>query len=216
MLKLQHILIVALGFLLASCGASGNDQGIEYAPQMYHSVPYEPLTQILPEDKPGMLPWQYKHNTSPLNDYGVNPEDRKAQNVLTPPEGTVKRQYYAHDQLKDTVMFFDVSADSLEWAAASLKNPYPVGDEQVLAEGKTLYVSYCQHCHGAEGDGKGKVGVVYKGVPNYATGRYKDLSEGHLYHVITHGKGRMWPHRALLSPAERWKVVRYVQKLQGK
>lgn len=214
MFKIQHLLIVALGFLLASCGASGDNQGIEYAPQMYHSVPYEPLTQILPEDKPGMLPWEYVHNTSPVNDYAAGSESRKAQNVLTPPEGTVKRQYYMHDSLKDSVLFFDVSADSLDWAAANLKNPFPKDDKQVLKSGKELYTSYCQPCHGEKGDGKGKVGEKYKGVPSYAAGRVKTVSEGHIYHVITHGKGRMWPHRALLSPAERWKVVRYVQQLQ--
>jgi hypothetical protein len=32
--------------ILAGCKAGGENQGLEYAPQMYHSVAYEPLTQI--------------------------------------------------------------------------------------------------------------------------------------------------------------------------
>ena len=36
--------------LLTSCGAGGEDQGTEYAPNMYHSVAYEPYTQIVDED----------------------------------------------------------------------------------------------------------------------------------------------------------------------
>ena len=29
-----------------SCGAGGDNQGVEYAPNMYHSVAYEPYSQI--------------------------------------------------------------------------------------------------------------------------------------------------------------------------
>src|SRR5688572_19394943 len=35
--------------VLAGC-AGGNDPGLEYAPNMYHSVAYEPYTQITDED----------------------------------------------------------------------------------------------------------------------------------------------------------------------
>jgi len=35
--------------LLAGCKAGGENPGLEYAPQMYHSVAYEPLTQIKDE-----------------------------------------------------------------------------------------------------------------------------------------------------------------------
>src|SRR5262245_34213045 len=36
--------------LLTSCGAGGDNQGLEYAPNMYHSVAYEPYTQITDQD----------------------------------------------------------------------------------------------------------------------------------------------------------------------
>jgi hypothetical protein len=35
-----------------------------------------------------------------------------------------------------------------------------------------------------------------------------------MFHVITYGKGLMGSHAALLSQAERWKVVLYIRKLQ--
>ena len=40
--------IVCLGasVVLAACSAGGNNQGVEYAPNMYHSVAYEPYSQI--------------------------------------------------------------------------------------------------------------------------------------------------------------------------
>ncbi|MBK8291183.1 MAG: hypothetical protein IPK96_09775 [Flammeovirgaceae bacterium] len=43
------ISVIAATFL-AGCKAGGDNQGLEYAPNMYHSVAYEPLTQITDED----------------------------------------------------------------------------------------------------------------------------------------------------------------------
>jgi hypothetical protein len=42
----QGIWGIAAVLLLAGCKAGGDYQGVEYAPNMYHSVAYEPLTQI--------------------------------------------------------------------------------------------------------------------------------------------------------------------------
>ena len=36
--------------LLTACSAGGDNQGVEYAPNMYHSVAYEPYTQIVDKD----------------------------------------------------------------------------------------------------------------------------------------------------------------------
>jgi len=39
---------------------------------------------------------------------------------------------------------------------------------------------------------------------------------GHIYQVITKGKGRMMPHNTQVNPEERWKIAMYVkQVLQG-
>ena len=35
---------------MTSCGAGGDNPGLEYAPNMYHSVAYEPYSQIVDED----------------------------------------------------------------------------------------------------------------------------------------------------------------------
>jgi len=77
-----------------------------------------------------------------------------------------------------------------------------------------LYERNCQHCHGEKGAGDGPVGKVYKGVPNYASDAYKNMNDGHIYHVITFGKGRMWSHASQVNPEERWKIVHYVHRLQ--
>ncbi len=193
----------AISVLAVSCtGADGDNAGIEYAPNMYHSVPYEPLAQITDEN-------HQDYNSSPYNDY----DGKQLINVRKPVEGTISRQRYSSIE-KDTVLFYDqFGVDDLDSAAKVLKNPVPLSDA-VLAEGKNLYDGYCGHCHGQTGKGDGKVGEIYKGVPNYTTGRLATVSEGHIFHVITHGKGRMWPHKSLVNTEDRWKIVHYVQKLQ--
>lgn len=44
--RLKHALIITALLALGACAAGGDNPGLEYAPQMYHSIPYEPLTQI--------------------------------------------------------------------------------------------------------------------------------------------------------------------------
>ena len=83
---------------------------------------------------------------------------------------------------------------------------------------------YCDDCHGAKGEGDGKVaagvqvdGVQkgnYNGVPNYKADALRGISEGHIFHVITYGKNLMWPHGSQISPEDRWKIAKYVKALQ--
>jgi cytochrome c2 len=183
---------------------------------MYHSFAYEPLVMITdPNDSYA--------NALPFNDYFQvgKANGSKYLNMRQPVSGTVKRQNFrsvtgsplpSEDQ---QVFVYELHKDSTDLAGVILKNPVPLDSAGlVLEEGKHLYIGFCAPCHGANGQGDGKVGAMYKGVPNYAVGRYKTLPEGHIFHVITHGKGRMWSHKSQLSPEERWKVVHYVQKLQ--
>jgi mono/diheme cytochrome c family protein len=179
----------------SSCKRDPSDPGKEYAPNMYLPVGYEPYKQ----DK-----------ANPVNPMGLT--------MRLPVAGTVSRRNYRtsfgdSDSSSRDLMVYNIPADSISISERVLKNPIPL-NENTLAEGKVLYERYCQHCHGATGAGDGKVGATYKGVPNYASDAYKNLNEGHIFHVITHGRNRMWPHGSQINPEERWKIVHYVQKLQ--
>ena len=174
-------LLLSLG-LASSCTRDQNDPGLEYAPEMYESIPYEPLRQT-------------GYNT--INAFGINQR--------TPANGTVPRgklNYYTH-----------IPKDSVTTAERVLRQPYAYSKDN-LEEGKLLYTRYCQHCHGEQGDGQGEVGKKFKGVPNYSTGAYKTMNDGHIYHVIQWGKGRMMPHGSQVNPNERWKIAMYVRALQ--
>ena len=193
--RYSGILFVMLLVVNLSCSRDPNDPGKEYAPNMYLPVGYEPYKQ----EKP-----------NPINPMGLT--------MRLPVEGTVARRNYqtsfgAGDSANVDLMVYNIPADSISISEKILKNPIAL-NEQSLAEGKVLYERYCQHCHGATGAGDGKVAAMYNGVPNYSTDAYKNLNEGHIFHVITNGKGRMWPHGSHVNQEERWKIVLYVQKLQ--
>lgn len=209
---MYSILIVTI--LMAGCEAQGDYQGLEFSPQMYHSVPYEPMTQITNREAGE---W-----TSSLDDgvgefYNSNPYNPYAMNVRIPPANTVRRNsdHYnpSAEALEDVYLPYRIPADSLEYASRTLTNPLEDSDE-VVAEGQALYASYCYPCHGGAGKGDGPVGVVYKGVPAFNVGRYREMTEGHIFHVITYGQGRMGPYGSQVSQEERWKIARYVQTLQ--
>jgi len=203
--KINSILLVGLALVAGACGAQGDKTGYEYAPQMYHSVPYEGLSQITEEDK-GQIISNREDGKGEF--YNSNPYNPDGMTMRMPPANTVARN-------ADGLLPINIHKDSFALAARVLKSPLPQ-DEALVAEGKMLYDRFCEHCHGSEGQGDGLVGDVYLGVTAYNSAAVKDQPEGHLYHVITHGKGRMLSHASQLSPMERWKIVRFVQTLQKK
>ena len=101
-----------------------------------------------------------------------------------------------------------------EEAGTNLKNPLPYSVE-AEKEGEVTYGKFCVHCHGDAGKGDGKVGLKLPGAPPAYDGTLKNLPEGKIYYSISNGKGLMGPHALMLSADERWKLVFYVQKLQG-
>lgn len=202
--------------ILSSCKAGGDNPGLEYAPNMYHSVAYEPYTQITDKDAGSWLTsidYESGHaeyfNSILFNPYRMN--------LRMPPPNTVARN-------KFNTLPYRLHKDSLD-IAARLTSPYEGNeDAQILADGKALYTIYCQHCHGAKGEGDGKVATgvtidgvehgLYAGVANLKGDAYKNITEGHIFHVIAKGKGLMAPHGSQVSPDERWRIARYVKSLQ--
>ncbi len=161
----------------------------EYAPQMYHSEAYEPVSQIV--------------DTNNIEHYNTSPGN-KGMNLREPVAGTIKRGFTP----------YKIPKDSLDFAGATLVSPITANDA-VLKDGEVLYKRYCMHCHGAEGKGDGAVSTKFNGIANLTSARLKTVSEGHIFHVITRGKGMMLSHASQVSQEERWKIALYVkEKLQ--
>ena len=201
--------------LLTSCGAGGEDQGTEYAPNMYHSVAYEPYTQIVDEDA-GRWVTSIDYPDGHAEYFNSNKFNPNRMNMRESAPNTVSRN-------KNGWLPYRLGKDSLAYASAHMKNPLD-STAEIIASGKALYEMYCDHCHGPKGAGDGKVaagvkidGVQkgnYNGVPDYRSDALKNISEGHIFHVITHGKGLMWAHGSQISPEDRWKIAKYVKTLQ--
>lgn len=217
---MQVIKRLIIGFagtaLLASCGAGGEDQGTEYAPNMYHSVAYEPYTQITDKEAGRWLTSiEYKDDSlnfaNHAEHYNSNSLNPFHMNMRLPAPNTVSRN-------KNGYLPYRLGKDSLAFAAASLVSPLDTtaaARKAILADGKVLYETYCDHCHGAKGEGDGKVADKYAGVANLKGDAIKGVSEGHIFHVITMGKGLMQPHGSQVSVENRWKIARYVKSLQA-
>lgn len=190
--------------LLAGCKASGDKPGLEYAPQMYHAVGYEPLSQIKDETQGSWLSTREDGKGEYFNSNVNNPH---GMNMREPVANTVPRNkqgYLPHRLLQSELD-----------KAALIPNPV-VASEEVLKAGEQLYTQYCNTCHGKGGEGDGLAGQVVGGVANLKGGAYVGLPEGHIFHVITKGKGRMGAHGSQIPAESRWKIVHYVkQVIQG-
>lgn len=212
---------IAIGTLLASCGAGGDNQGVEYAPNMYHSVAYEPYSQIVDTTAGNWLTsieYSREDGNSQHGEYynslWYNPHH---MNMRMPPPNTVSRN-------KNNYLPYRIPKDSLEIGARRVSPLDTANNQAILAEGKVLYEIYCDHCHGAKGDGEGKVATgvkidgversAYAGVANLKGDAFKNISEGHIFHVITMGKGLMQSHGSQIGMEDRWKIARYVKQLQ--
>ncbi len=210
--------------LLAGCSASGDNPGVEYAPNMYHSVPYDPFTQVTDPDAGRWVtsidyPNMPGKNEGHAEFYNSNLFNPHRMNMRVPPANTVKRnqQGWLPYRLPNDTTGLRLSG--------RVESPLE-GSKEALAAGKVLYERYCEHCHGVKGEGEGKVaqGVTvdgqeksaYAGVPTYKSDALKDMTEGHIFHVITYGKNLMWPHGSQIAPEDRWKIAKYVKELQGK
>ena len=180
-------LTVASAAFISSCG-DNKSPGWEYARNMYDPIAYNP-------DQP-------------------NKNFRDGKTAQTPPEGTIPVGYDKVDEYPNT-------PEGYQAASAGLRNPLPV-NTSTLEEGKNLYLNMCSHCHGLEGQGDGSIVKLGKfpAPPSYAKGTssrggaMKDLTDGKIFHTITHGVNLMGPHKYQLTPTERWKIVMYVHELQ--
>lgn len=200
------LLVVAIVAVLVGCAAKGDHTGREYAPNMYHSVAYEPLSQIT---DPDAGTWVNSLDNGRGEFFNSNQYNPFRMNMREPAKNTVKR----NDQGWLPYRQKAVPKDSVAIVSAKLKNPLD-STAAIIASGKVMFDIYCKHCHGATGMGDGKVTEKFNGVANLKSDAYLNITEGHIFHVITNGAGLMGAHGSQVSPEDRWKIAKYVKALQ--
>lgn len=203
--KIASVLIsCGVAALLLGCAAGGDNPGREYAPNMYHSVAYEPLSQIT-DSTAGA--WVNSLDTRTGEYYNSNRYNAFKMNMREPVQNTVKRNAQGWLPYRSEYL----AKDQIPAATANLKSPLDSA-AYMEADGKFLFETYCDHCHGAKGAADGKVSDKFPGVANLSgAGPLANITEGHIFHVITYGAGLMGSHASQVSPEDRWKIARYVK-----
>lgn len=102
-----------------------------------------------------------------------------------------------------------------ELAAKVFRNPVP-STPASLENGKRLYETYCSLCHGPEGKGGGAVAAKFIPPPDLTLPLFVERTDGFIYETIRSGGPLMPAQGEALTPQERWDIVNYVRKLQGR
>lgn len=188
--SISIISMASAALILGGCVSRGNNPGWEYAPDMYYSKGYEPFSQ---------------GDSHQYNPYGMN--------MREPVKGSVawgkEEYYYAYDN----------TAEGYEAAGKELNYPKDLSDPH--GDGKRNYGIYCAPCHGNTGENDGPVFKNQYGSkikPAWANYKAKEIAElpvGKIFHTLTYGKGNMGSIAPVLSPTDRWRIVKYVKELSG-
>ena len=100
-------------------------------------------------------------------------------------------------------------------AAADAASAPPPADLALLERGQARYDVFCAPCHSVVGDGDGLIARRgFPRPPSLHQARLRDVSDRHVFDVITEGYGVMPPFADRVTPQDRWAVVAYVRALQ--
>ena len=241
MKNIKHILwaFVAVVVLHSCTPADGNHPGMEYMPDMGHSIAQEAnvytdyyyntwdsasvvkLKELPIAGLPakGAIPRGYAGAYLAANQEGgasaqavmayMNGEDQ-VQGISVPVNGAVP--YY----------YEDTDADRDRATAELIDNPFPITAEG-LEKGEELYNTFCGICHGEKGDGVGylvsddNANAAYPAAPaNFLLDQFLEASNGRYYHAIMYGKNVMGGYADKISYEERWQVIHWIRALQAK
>lgn len=132
-------------------------------------------------------------------------------------DGRVDRPIPAHTVARNALRIDDALHAGRDASGEWIRG-FPAGitvDEALMERGHHQYQIYCAPCHGALGDGNGITKQYGMGAtPTYHDDRLRQIAEGEIFNVITHGKGNMLPYADKLEPEDRWAVILYVRALQ--
>lgn len=188
-LLLSCVTLLLGSILLTSCKRDALSPGYEYMPDMYRGPALEA--------------------------YGSSPIFADSLASRKPVKGTIPRSNSETLPYHEDYPYPNTN-EGYELAGLNIKNPLPK-NEEILTNGKQVYINFCVHCHGEKGDGNGILVQrdKFAGVPSYYSAALAELPEGKMYHSIFYGKNMMGSHASQINYNERWEVIRWVQKLRA-
>ena len=86
-----------------------------------------------------------------------------------------------------------------------------------IKEGKDLWVTHCQSCHGKSGKGDGTKAVQLKTeAGNFTLPATQKQSDGALFYKTSEGRGDMPSFKKKISDAENiWSLINYMRTFKG-
>ncbi len=139
---------------------------------------------------PAATKWQY------MPDMADSPTVKAQEDFIDPPPHSVAR---------GAVFYAKTAEESVQTAAVA----------RDMAQGKQLYETFCQVCHGAQGKGDGTIDHGFPQPPDISQAVYRDRKDGFFFHRITFGTAIMPGYGHAINVAERWQIVYYLRELQG-
>ena len=151
---------------------------------------------------PGCDNMKHQENVRPFTASAFFPDGAAAR---LPPAHTVARGEPAPD---------DPVATGLKDGVPVTEIPLPLTHD-LLERGRERFDIFCAACHGKDGFGHGVVTLLgFPAPPSYQEPWLLRAPAGHIFGVITHGIGRMYPLADRIEPRDRWAIVAYVRALQ--
>lgn len=139
-----------------------------------------------------------------------------------PPAGTIPRLTQVdgkghHMLVPYQPLHQDPTATAAEAAGVALKSPVEATPEN-LQRGEWGFNTFCVPCHAADGSGAGP--VAKKAGWNFPIGwsdsNAAKMADGHIFHIISYGRGNMPSYAAQLNQRDRWKIILHLRQLQQK
>lgn len=168
------------------------------------------LTYILPrtfternfEFLPGMV------RSVPYDAFTANPNFPDGSTMRMPVAGTIARGHLPYDSSRA-----DAEASK---ALAVLATMTPEELQARSANSAAVFATFCQPCHGPAGKGDGTIPAHgYPAPPPLDGAGALKLTEGHIFNVITYGKGNMPSLAHRMGREERRLAVEHVRRIQA-
>ena len=144
------------------------------------------------------------------NAFAENPYLPNRSTLQVPPPGTIPRGLLPEP--------YGPSPEEARRAGGELSLPIPEKERAgAVRRGKELYGRFCVPCHGAAGGGDGLVALRgFPPPPSLAVAHAIDLTDGQIFHILSHGQGNMPSYASQIDREDRWRVVLYVRSMQEK
>jgi len=160
----------------------------------------EPSAQPNFEYMPDMV------SSQAYDSFDPNPNTPDGRTLMPPPEGSIPRGFQP--------FHYGPGPVEAERAGRDLTNPMPDSDV-VRARGEIAFQRWCSPCHGHEGLGDGLVARKFPRPPSLTAAHARGLPDGQMFHIVTLGQGVMPAYRQQVAPPDRWKIIRYLRRLQA-